>query len=125
MQLQDIGDGFMLDAPCARDFLAMKAAAAAAGHAMHISTAYRSNATQKSLYSKYIHDVAVWERSGRMGPKPTPVAVPGKSLHEAGHAIDIHVAADPALKAWLDANAARFNFYCDVSHEAWHYSWRP
>jgi D-alanyl-D-alanine carboxypeptidase len=125
MQLQDIGEGFTLDAPCARDFLALKAAATAAGHAIHVSTAYRSNATQKGLYTRYIQAIAAWERSGRLGTKPTPVAIPGKSLHELGHAVDIHVAGDSALKQWLDDNCGKFNFKCDVPREPWHYSWRP
>jgi len=125
MNLTGIGEGYQLDAPCANDFLAMRAAATAAGHAIHVSTAYRSNATQKGLYAKYVMAVAAWERSGRIGARPTPVAVPGKSLHEQGHAVDIHVAADPALKAWLDANCQKYHFYCDVAHEPWHYSWRP
>jgi LAS superfamily LD-carboxypeptidase LdcB len=115
--------GHQLCLECANDFIRMREAAQLAGHEIHISTAYRSNGEQKKLYAKYVSDIAAWERSGRIGSRPTPVAIPGKSLHEKGQAVDIHVATDPGLKAWLDAHCKEFNFRCDVPHEPWHYSW--
>ena len=127
MVLKNIdANGHQLDLSAANDFLALKAAATAAGHDIVVSTAYRSNAEQKRLYSAYISAIAAWERSGRLGKKPAPVAIPGRSKHEVGLAVDIHVAADPALLKWLKANAAKWHFYQTVlPAEEWHFEYRP
>lgn len=56
-----------------------------------------------------------------------PTAVPGRSMHERGEAVDftyggriIDSPASPGF-GWLSANAARFGFY-NLASEPWHWS---
>lgn len=51
-----------------------------------------------------------------------PTAIPGKSMHERGLAIDFQgVSAGSARFNWLKANAAKFGLY-NLPSEAWHWS---
>lgn len=117
--------GHQLEEKAAEAWLRLAVAAKSAGHEIHISTAWRSSEQQKALYSRYVKDVAAWKRDGEKGPKPPPVALPGRSKHEAGLAVDIHVAAHPELLEWLRANAHNYGFYETVSTENWHWEFRP
>lgn len=124
-KLKSIGQGFQLEEKAADAWLRLAAEATAAGHEIHISTAWRSSEHQKKLFARYVKDVAAWKRGGEKGPKPPPVAVPGKSRHEVGLAIDVRVAKYPELLKWLRANASRFGFYEAVKTEPWHWEFRP
>lgn len=117
--------GHLLIASAAVDWLRLKDAAEAAGHQIVISTAYRDFAYQKRLYAQYIIDIATWQREGKLGPKPPPVAIPGRSHHELGTCVDVHVAQQPEFLTWLKQHAASFNFYNTVSVEPWHMEWLP
>ena len=125
MELETIDDkGHQLEKKVAIAWRRLVVAAEAEGHTITLTTAFRSPEHQKKLFSKYVKDIAAWERSGKRGPKPTPVARPGKSAHEFGRAVDIKVAAFPKLLEWLRKNASRFGFYETVSREAWHWEFR-
>jgi D-alanyl-D-alanine carboxypeptidase len=55
-----------------------------------------------------------------------PTAIPGRSLHELGLAVDVSsggrtIAADSAAFRWLVANARRYGFV-NLPSEAWHWS---
>lgn len=82
----------------------MAAAARAAGVALVINSAYRSDAEQRRLWSA--------------NPDPRWVAPPGTSLHRCGTELDLGPAG---AYGWLAANAGRFGFIRRYSWEAWHY----
>lgn len=46
------------------------------------------------------------------------IALPGRSLHQHGYAIDL--ARDPQAEAWLHKNAGRFGLYYPMHYEPWH-----
>lgn len=121
MDLVDIGNGFKLDRKAALSWAQLVKEAGAAGHEIHISTAWRSSEQQKALYARYVRAVADWKRKGSSGPKPTPVAVPGKSMHERGLAVDIRVAAYPKLLLWLKLNCERLGWKHPLPSEPWHF----
>ncbi len=67
---------------------------------------------------------SIWQRpSGQCSP---PTAVPGRSMHERGLAIDFSVkgrtitTSDPQF-VWLKANAAKYGYY-NLPSETWHWS---
>ncbi len=76
----------------------------AAGVALVINSAFRSNAEQAALFAAH--------------PDPKWVAPPGKSLHRLGTELDL---GPPAAYAWLAANAPRFGFVKRYSWEPWHF----
>jgi D-alanyl-D-alanine carboxypeptidase len=82
----------------------MERAASAAGVALIINSAYRSNAEQAALFAAR--------------PDPKWVARPGTSLHRLGTELDL---GPPAAYGWLAANAKKFHFVQRYSWEAWHY----
>ncbi|MCO5316077.1 MAG: transglycosylase SLT domain-containing protein [Solirubrobacterales bacterium] len=96
------GKGLRPDVAVAFD--AMAAAAARAGVALSINSAFRSDAEQARLFAA--------------NPDPRMVARPGTSLHRCGTELDLGPAA---AYGWLSANAARFGFVQRYSWEAWHY----
>lgn len=126
MKLETISDkGHQLNLEAAKDWRSLVEAAGAAGFDIDLNTAYRTREHQERLFKQYLKDVATWERNKRLGPKPSPVARPGTSSHETGSAVDIQVAKNPKLLAWLRANASRYNFYETVKTEPWHWEFRP
>jgi hypothetical protein len=90
------------DAAAAFDRLAR--AAAAAGHALTINSAFRSDAEQAALFAA--------------NPDPRWVAPPGRSLHRCGTELDL---GPPSAHGWLAANARRFGLVRRYEWEPWHY----
>jgi hypothetical protein len=82
----------------------MSAAARAAGLALIITSAFRTNAEQAALFAAH--------------PDPKWVAPPGQSLHRLGTELDLGPAS---AYDWLAANAKRFGFVQRYSWEAWHF----
>ncbi len=82
----------------------MSTAARAAGVALIITSAFRTNAEQAALFAAH--------------PDPKWVAPPGQSLHRLGTELDLGPAS---AYGWLAANAKRFGFVQRYSWEAWHF----
>jgi hypothetical protein len=95
----------------ARAFLAMRAAAAAAGVELRLESGFRTAEQQRELY-----------RAWRQG-KGHKAARPGKSNHQSGRALDIAVNTMPGALAWLEANAQAFGFHRTVASEPWHWEY--
>jgi hypothetical protein len=101
------GEGMRPDVAAAFDRMA--AAAARAGIALAIDSAFRSDAEQAALFAAH--------------PDPKWVAPPGHSLHRCATELDL---GPESAYGWLAANAARFGFVQRYSWEAWHYGYdRP
>lgn len=101
------GHGMRPDVAAAFDRMA--AAAAAAGIALVVSSAFRSDAEQAALFAAH--------------PDPTWVAPPGHSLHRCATELDL---GPETAYSWLAANASRFGFVQRYGWEAWHYGFdRP
>jgi LAS superfamily LD-carboxypeptidase LdcB len=101
----------LADAP-AEAFLAMRAAARAAGVELHVNSAWRSYAKQAELRQLFLDGE---------GPQAAP---PGYSNHEAGEAVDIETAqGSNAAYWWLVSNAGRFGFRPTVATEPWHWEY--
>ena len=84
----------------------LAAAARAAGVALTITSAYRSDAEQARLFAAH--------------PDPKWVAPPGKSLHRLGTELDL---GPPSAYGWLAANAPSFGFTQRYSWEPWHWGY--
>lgn len=88
----------------ARAFIAMRDAAARDGVVLTIVplSGFRTMVQQQALYARYL-------ARGKTAPR---VAVPGRSNHQGGIAVDIASASEKSSRAfkWLTANAARFGF---------------
>lgn len=95
----------------ARAFLAMRADAADDGVDLRLESGFRTVEQQLALYRAW--------RKGR-GNK---AALPGKSNHQSGRALDINVVSNPGALAWLEANAATFGFKRTVKSEPWHWEY--
>jgi hypothetical protein len=101
------GHGIRPDVAAAFD--RMSAAATAAGLALIVNSAFRSDAEQAALFAAH--------------PDPTWVAPPGHSLHRCATELDL---GPESAYGWLAANASRFGFVQRYSWEAWHYGFdRP
>ncbi len=90
----------------ARAFDRMAAAATRDGHALVITSAFRTNAEQAVLFARH--------------PDPKWVAPPGRSLHRLGTELDL---GPPSAYGWLAANARRFHFIQRYSWEKWHFGY--
>lgn len=93
----------------------------------HVDT-YRPLAVQERVFRARHIDTPVageapvtWkgQRWWRHPGKP-PCAVPGRSHHGWGLAVDVHRADQPARRRWLQANAARFGWGWTEAGEVWH-----
>jgi soluble lytic murein transglycosylase-like protein len=82
----------------------MAAAARADGVALLVTSAFRSDAEQASLFAQH--------------PDPKWVARPGESLHRLATELDL---GPPAAYGWLARNAERFHFTQRYAWEPWHY----
>ncbi|HEX3325332.1 MAG TPA: transglycosylase SLT domain-containing protein [Solirubrobacterales bacterium] len=101
------GEGMRPDVAAAFDRMA--AAAAGAGLALAINSAFRSDAEQAALFAAH--------------PDPKWVAPPGQSLHRCATELDL---GPESTYGWLAANAGRFGFVQRYSWEAWHFGYsRP
>lgn len=98
------GEGMRPDVAAAFDRLA--AAAARAGIALVVNSAFRSDAEQAALFAA--HSDPKW------------VAPPGHSLHRCATELDL---GPPSAYGWLAANAGRFAFIRRYSWEPWHYGY--
>lgn len=126
-------------------YLKLRAAGAAAGHNVYVSSGYRTPATQIKIFTdRYdqrssgtgsFNDVRWWngdaygypgiDRWVRVSNLGT-VAVPGTSMHEKASAVDfggIPAKGGTAYANWMRANAPRFGFQPTGYGfgEAWHY----
>jgi hypothetical protein len=96
------GEGMRPDVATAFDRMA--AAAAAAGFALVVNSAFRSDAEQAALFAAH--------------PDPRWVAPPGRSLHRCATELDL---GPETAYGWLAANAGRFGFLQRYSWESWHF----
>lgn len=88
----------------AEAFDRMAAAARRDGHALTVTSGFRSDAEQARLYAQH--------------PDPKWVAPPGTSLHRYGTELDL---GPPSAYDWLAANARRFGFIKRYAWEPWHF----
>ncbi|WP_254933312.1 D-alanyl-D-alanine carboxypeptidase family protein [Cyanobium sp. WAJ14-Wanaka] len=135
-ELTPIAPGIELQRDAAESFAAMQAAAAAEGMDLVVLSGYRSTSLQKHLF----FDVKA-ERNQTARERALVSAPPGYSEHATGFALDIgdgNAAGtnlsqsfdQTAAFAWLQANAARYQFALSfprsnaqgVNYEPWH--WR-
>lgn len=101
------GHGMRPDVAAAFDRMA--AAAARAGLALLVNSAFRSDAEQAALFAAH--------------PDPTWVAPPGHSLHRCATELDL---GPESAYGWLAVDAGRFGFVQRYSWEPWHYGFmRP
>lgn len=111
----------------------MAAAASAEGITLRIASAYRSFATQKAIYTRYVRTYGLEQAERRS-------ARPGHSEHQTGLGVDLddgtgcvlqHCFGDRPGGRWLRANAHRFGFVLRYDqgteatvgyyYEPWHY----
>jgi hypothetical protein len=95
------GHGLRPDVAAAFDRMA-----AAAGIALIVNSAFRSDAEQAALFAAH--------------PDPTWVAPPGHSLHRCATELDL---GPETAYGWLAANAGHFGFVQRYSWEPWHYGY--
>jgi len=98
------GHGMRPDVAVAFDRMA--AAAAQAGIALIVNSAFRSDAEQAALFAAH--------------PDPTWVAPPGHSLHRCATELDL---GPETAYRWLAANAGQFGFVQRYGWEPWHYGY--
>ncbi|MFN8053052.1 MAG: M15 family metallopeptidase [Acidimicrobiales bacterium] len=118
--------GFIVARSIAAPFGSLLQAAAAAGIALG-GSAYRDVNTQVELRRQHCGttDYDIWQRPASQCSPPT--AIPGRSMHEKGLAIDFTcdrvLIGDHANRCfvWLAANASSFGFY-NLPSEPWHWS---
>ncbi len=110
------GRAVLLIPEAAEAFNEMTIAAAKDGHFIKPNWGYRTNREQREMKRK----------TGKIA------ADPGHSDHQRGLAVDINGCIDRSRKNkktqlfyWLKRNAATYGFYDTVSHEAWHWSYKP
>jgi hypothetical protein len=96
-------------------FLALQAAARAAGHQIGVSSGFRSQQQQIDLRIKN-GCPNIW--TAKASQCRVPTAIPGSSNHESGFAIDISGSA--AAKGWANQHGAQFGLHFPVSGEDWH-----
>ncbi|GER22362.1 hypothetical protein NCCP1664_08590 [Zafaria cholistanensis] len=112
-RLADAGSGHRMVPEAAASLRRLLAAAAGAGHALRIESAYRSYAQQEALYAGYTR------RYGAAYAAQIS-ARPGTSEHQTGLAADIGLASgecsllacfgDTAAGQWVAAHAAEYGF---------------
>jgi D-alanyl-D-alanine carboxypeptidase len=83
---------------------------------------WRSNEQQAQLRAEYCGGVANIEVAG--AKCRNPVALPGKSNHQGGRAIDFKESntRDTDAYKWLSLNASKYGYYNKIASEPWHWS---
>jgi D-alanyl-D-alanine carboxypeptidase len=99
----------------ANAFLQLQAAAAQAGFNIGVGSGYRTPEEQASLR---IRNGCPDVYSSPASSCRVPTAIPGRSNHNHGLAIDI--SGTEAAKAWANANAGKFGLHFPVAGENWH-----
>lgn len=102
---------------------ALCAAAQASGLNLIIGSGWRSNARQIELRRKNCGPTYYDIYQKPAGQCRPPTAIPGRSQHEAGLALDFSNCSsrEGACFKWLAANAATYGFY-NLPAEPWHWS---
>lgn len=104
--------GHELRADAAAAFGAMRDAAAAAGVALQVNSAFRTFEQQAALYAQYVAG------TGNLA------APAGWSNHEGGVAVDVESGSGTnAAFNWLTANASSYRFKRTVVSEPWHWEY--
>jgi LAS superfamily LD-carboxypeptidase LdcB len=112
-QLVQIDKVSMLDPKAASSWLKLKRKAKADGVPLRESSTYRTRQQQLECWMRW--------KAGT-GPRAAP---PGKSMHEVGLAVDVHMAGETSPEyIWLAENAESFGFYRTVSDEPWHWEFK-
>lgn len=122
-------DGCVVAKSIGQRFANFMNAAAAAGHGMDCSASFRTRARQIELRTQNCGGAShynIYQKSSTECSPPT--AIPGRSNHEKGLALDLNCLADPsapfgdtACFTWMQTNAATFGFK-NLPSEPWHWS---
>lgn len=124
---EDTGGIARVNSTASSQWLNLGTEAAASGIQLRAASSFRSNEEQTRLYGCY--------RSGTCN-NGNVAALPGRSNHQFGFAIDIDITAgkDPSLTQcqanpgrypvyqWLAANSAKHGISANVTSECWHWS---
>ena len=90
--------------------------AAGDGVKFYVDSGWRSREYQEQLFRQAVSEYGSAEKAARW------VAVPGRSTHESGKAVDI---GQSDATAWLSEHGARYGLCQIYSNEPWHYELRP
>lgn len=114
VQLVQVDDqGHLLEANAAGEFIRMRSAAAAAGVALIITSAFRTMEQQTALWVAY-----------KNGERVDVAAAPGYSNHQSGVDVDLETARGTnAAYEWLQRNAHLYGFKETVRGEPWHWEY--
>ena len=95
-----------------------KAASDAEGDAVTftVDSGWRSRTFQEQLFRQAVSEYGSTAKAARW------VAIPGRSTHESGDAVDI---GPSDATAWLSRNGARYGLCQIYANEPWHYELRP
>lgn len=104
-----------LDAGLVDAFRDAQRAAAEAGHALTITSGYRSAARQRELLEEAIVE------HGSVAEATRWVFPPERSMHVQGLAIDV---GDGPAAEWLAEDGSRFGICHTLAWEWWHFEWR-
>ena len=90
--------------------------AAGDGITFYVDSGWRSREYQEQLFRQAVSDYGSVAKAARW------VAIPGKSSHESGDAVDLGQAD---ATAWLSEHGAAYGLCQIYRNEAWHYELRP
>ena len=90
--------------------------AAGDGVTFTVDSGWRSRTYQEQLFRQAVSEYGSAETAARW------VAMPGRSTHESGNAVDI---GQSDATAWLSRNGARYGLCQIYRNEPWHYELRP
>lgn len=106
-------DGRLAELSTANAFERMRQDAARAGVYIYVVSGFRSNEEQRYLWNCYNQCNC---------NQCNLAAYPGYSNHQSGLALDLNTHSAGVL-SWLNANAARYQFYRTVPSEPWHWEY--
>lgn len=120
LTVMPVGNGQFMRADAAKAWLAMQAAARAAGHNLTSVSGFRSHEQQTKMYNERMMPGG---KPNELAKKYGIAAKPGWSNHQGGTAIDIGNVGGygSSAYAWLKANAVQYGFVDDVRNEYWHW----